>query len=308
MEGNREMIIRQLGEILTPELLCKVYELGIPAPSASAKELFDGFFGENPGRDDTLRALVFDSALIPLSKLPALLQPEIVDWLQILPEPSSNDFPLQALGLHYLLDQSTRICCKGINSRWPSSFFDPLALQLGKQLDALPQDKSPYKSAKWMQCGLTWQASALRASVLTTAHIHSELLSSQQRGQQLVEDLRNEVELFSGRECPYRSSDEADLQDAHGLPRLVFNPPSVSEHDDVDKYLFFSFRVDRVHLPVITKFSRYPWRNTSAGRVSTDEELRFIDEINHFGCQKPEVAEKIRKDVESGNWSPVTAS
>jgi hypothetical protein len=59
------------------------------------------------------------------------------------------------------------------------------------------------------------------------------------------------------------------------------------------------------HWPIIKRFGRYPYRNAIFGRVSTEEEGKWLDDTGHFGEASPEVAERIRKDVEKGQWTPL---
>ena len=50
----------------------------------------------------------------------------------------------------------------------------------------------------------------------------------------------------------------------------------------------------RLHLEIIERFGRFPHRNTILGRVSTAEELAFLDECEHrFGQPTQSPAETV---------------
>lgn len=55
-------------------------------------------------------------------------------------------------------------------------------------------------------------------------------------------------------------------------------------------------------------FGRYPYRNAIEGRISTPEELKWIEKIDHYAEAPPKIAESVLEDVEAGRWTPLGES
>lgn len=60
-----------------------------------------------------------------------------------------------------------------------------------------------------------------------------------------------------------------------------------------------------IHKPIIDRFGRYSYANGARGRDDTAEELHWLEEVDHFAQESPEVARQIKKDIELGVWQPL---
>ena len=138
--------------------------------------------------------------------------------------------------------------------------------------------------------------------------LHAEDLESQQIGLDLSEELRQAVEKRTEKNDPYRETRDDTLKDDLLFLREVVKGPPLDESEtsiSITNWTFWWCMILDSHWPIIKRFGRYPYRNAILGRVSTDKEKKWLDDTGHFGEASPEVAEKIREDVEKGQWTPL---
>ena len=248
-------------------------------------------------------------ALIALSQLsPDATLPDL-DLMSLLPEPTAKEFPQQCFGLQLLLDQASRILLPGIDARWQSGYFGPLGRQLAGQWYALPEEQRPYKWRRGQDMGITSFSYWVATQVMWAApFLHAEDLESQQIGLDLSEELRQAVEKRTEKNDPYRETRDDTLKDDLLFLREVVKGPPLDESEtsiSITNWTFWWCMILDSHWPIIKRFGRYPYRNAILGRVSTDKEKKWLDDTGHFGEASPEVAEKIREDVEKGQWTPL---
>lgn len=73
---------------------------------------------------------------------------------------------------------------------------------------------------------------------------------------------------------------------------------------DFTDFFFLVFRVFDAHLPIISEYGHYPYRNEAQGRDTMGKEKKYLKLTNDFG--KPQLSamevDKIRKQKEAGVW------
>ncbi|KAF5246291.1 hypothetical protein FAUST_1408 [Fusarium austroamericanum] len=299
-----------LSSVITPALLAQIAEGYLPFPkdkelsfsnvqSDETSEHFKKFCISSTAKD----ALIALSRLSPDATLPDL------DLMSLLPSPTSVDFPQQCFGLQLLLDQASRILFTGVDARWQSGYFGPLGRQLAGQWYALPEEQQPYKFERWQATGGTSFSYWVAIQIMWAApFLHAEDLESQATGLDLSEELRRTVEKHTGVEDPYRKTRDATLKDDLLFLHEVVKGPPVEEDGasiSMSTWTYWWCMILDSHWPIIKRFGRYPYRNAVLGRVSTEEETKWLDDTGHFGEAPPDVAERIRKDVEEGKWTPL---
>lgn len=263
--------------------------------------VMDYYFKDIPDQRPEFFKLAFAPAFKPLSTLGV---DAIPDLMQFLPAPDAPDFPSKAIGLMVLLDQGGRVLFAGTNKRYVGDYFDVLSQRLAHALFALPPHLRPDSTARLMQQGWSWEY-ALAASIwLVAPFVHSEHLADQEAHLAWCEGVRREIEERVGRKNPHRATAEEDDKDIYAFPRMLRALPDVSGMR-VDDFMFWIFKVFRVHAPIIRKFGRYPSGNGARGRISTEEELQYAKDTDYFGVMKDkDLIKQIREDVEAGRWTP----
>lgn len=259
-------------------------------------------FRGSPSTRPRLYELAFHNALKPLSTLGV---DNIPDLMQFLPPPESRDFPGQALGLTVLLDQATRSILTGVNSRYTYGYFDLLTQKLTRQLFALPASQRPDSMERLMAQGWSYDYALVARFWLMIPLVHSEHIEDHELHLALGEEIRKEIEQRTGTTDPYRATMEEDSKDIYGFQKVVMDAP-VEPGLQIDKFTFWMLRLLTVHTPLIRKFGRYCYRNTSLGRESTEEEVQYAKDTDNFAMLDDEEAiKKIREDVKAGRWSPL---
>lgn len=306
--------MKDLDTIITPSLLEQLSHARIPWPRQepiSGDALMESYFG---GEDDfTSRAAIAWPALLALSQAygPSRSSPSttVPDVTRFLPDPASATFPAQALGLHVLLDQSPRVLLRGADARW-TSWFDAVVRRLYDFLRALPEPQRPWARARWQ--GAAAGAGAAAASFeywfcvaweFNASMAHQESRAHQAASAAAMGSLRGEVEAFSGRRDPGRD-DAARRRDVYAFPRLI-EGVDLGRRWAFHEAAFFFIEVVEVHSPIIDRYGRYPYRNAIEGRDSSEEERDWLEKTHHFAEAAPDVARKVRQDVEAGRWTPL---
>lgn len=59
------------------------------------------------------------------------------------------------------------------------------------------------------------------------------------------------------------------------------------------------FTVDDARKPIIDRFGRYAHQNAIKGQMSTEQELQWIDKMDQSTETRPDIAKRMRKDVEA---------
>ncbi|EJD42704.1 hypothetical protein AURDEDRAFT_67349 [Auricularia subglabra TFB-10046 SS5] len=63
------------------------------------------------------------------------------------------------------------------------------------------------------------------------------------------------------------------------------------------------FMLYESHYATLKHFGRVPFYNGALGREDTEDEKRFLANINRMGCVTPETEKHIRADVQAGRWT-----
>lgn len=299
-----------LSSLITPALLAQIAEGYLPfsktdelnfseVQSDKTEEHFKGVCVSSTAKD----ALIALSRLSPDATLPDL------DFMSLLPPPTAADFPQQCFGLQLLLDQASRILFRGIDARWQSGYFGPLGRRLAGQWYTLPEELQPYKLQRWKDAGVTsfsyWVATQ---TMWAAPFLHAEDLESQQIGLKLSQGLRQTVEDYTGKKDPYRERRSVILKDDLLFLREYVKGPQLEEGESsisMTTWTYWWCMILDSHWPIIDRFGRYPYRNAVLGRISTEEEEKWLDDTGHFGEASPEVAERVRQDIEKGVWTPL---
>ena len=242
-------------------------------------------------------------ALKALSKLD--LSNIVESLLSILPQANSPEFPSQALGLLYLIDQGPRALLEGVDERWQVSVFDPLAIAFARKLHALPTKLRPYSKDRWLgEQGWDMPHWLLVQLWFTAVFVHSESKDDHKVAVELQEEMRLAIEQETGTTDPFRAGMEEDLKHPDlFFKRLMAGQPQGEVNMQERMYPFLN--ILWVHEPIINVFGRYPYRNSAAGRASTPAEEKFLEETSHFGEVEAEAAAKIKEDIDAGRWTPI---
>jgi uncharacterized protein (DUF924 family) len=292
-----------LSSLITPSVLKKVAHARVPYPkdqpidfNTAGQEIFSDEYLERNTRD------IVWPVLVALSKLGLSNVPDLFSFL---PAPTDPEFPEQCFGLVVLLDQGPRLFCKGIDGRWVG-YFDKLSYRLTDAWRALPAHQRPDSWARWRdEVGARIDHWAVARLFFTAPLAHGEILSYQEIAVTSNEHLRELIETHTGEVDANRAKREGILSDPLGFFRnLAIGPPKGGDVT-AQKFIFWLQMMMDSHYPIIKKYGRKPYKNAIEGRESTAEEVKWLEDVNHAGSAKPEVAKRIKEDVEAGIWTPL---
>lgn len=291
--------MKNLHAIITPSLLKQLGHARCPWPKTGP------ISGDAIMAEFVLDDLDFNShaasawpALLALSQ--AYGPSTIPDVTSFLPPPTSDAFAEQALGMHVLLDQCPRVLFKGVHGRW-TSWFDKVVRELYAFFNGLPEPQRPWTRARWP--GVSFEYWFCVAEELNASMAHQESRAHHEASVAFVEALRCAVEDYAGLRDPGRE-DVARWRDVYAMPR-VLRHVDLGRHWAFHEAAFFLIKVQEVHKPIIDRYGRYPYRNAIEGRDSTEEEREWVETTDHFAEAGPDVARKVRQDVEADRWRPL---
>lgn len=245
-------------------------------------------------------------ALRALSKLDLLSVPEEDrDILQqCLPDPSSTEFPEQALGCIFVLDQAPRTL-SGTDQRWCYSYFDVLSLGLARQLLALPPHLSPFSKARWtVELGATFGYWVVTRMWFTAPICHSESLVDHEVCHVLTEKVRKETESYTGTVDPNRANFAELLKDEFAYARWLPDGPTHGPGTRLEDFAYWYCIMMEVHKAIIDKYGRYPERNVPKGRQTRRDEVYYLENTKpYFKQTDPAIAKQLREDVLTGKWT-----
>ncbi|RFU26061.1 hypothetical protein B7463_g10266, partial [Scytalidium lignicola] len=212
-----------------------------------------------------------------------------------LPPPESKLFPEQALGLQLLIDQAPRLLFQGVNSRWVGGYFDIISLDLAKRFASMPDTLKAYNLNRWAGgVGATFGFWAVARFWFLAPLVYSESLATHDLADELIESTRLDIEKFAGKTDPYRSSKKELMKNVYGFPTIIKAGFPQKPDLKMEEFLFWLAMLLDLHYPIINVYDRYPYRNASLGRESTQEEKEWLDATDHFGEEGEEAAKKIR--------------
>ncbi|KAK7457765.1 hypothetical protein VKT23_010104 [Stygiomarasmius scandens] len=295
-----------LSKILTPAFYGEAYKLAFPwtpRPDGhiDVKWIADFYFRGIPDPAQEVYDAMHHQALKPISQFCPAVPDDLVSGVY-LPSPLNPIYPERVLSLLFVLDQAPRRLYggAGLNARYTFGYFDVLSHSLVKNL--LARGEFPDSTEALTKLGYSFEEALIRRMWLYTPLIHSENLADHDWMEAKTEAMRKEVEAYSGKADPYRATRGSDRKDPTLFSKLVTEGPP--KDIDFAGFMFWFYRVDDVHRAVISRFGRYPYRNTALGRVSTPEEEKFLEETNGFGQAKltEEEVQKLRKQREEDVW------
>lgn len=292
--------MKDLKLIINPALLEQLGRARVPWPRThhvSGKDIITNFITDEMPR----LYPAFEPAWPALKAISRAYGPDTIpDMSQFLPPPESETFPQQAFGMHCLLDQCPRVLFKNVDGRW-TSYFDKVTRKLYDFFFSLPGPLRPWSRERWPGATfeywlcISWEFNATMAHQESTADHETMVLHA--------ESLRLAVERYTGRRDPARD-DERTKTDVFAFPRIVSNV-DVGQEWLFHEAAFLCLEIEDVHKPIIDRYGRYPYRNAIEGRDSTDEEREWVEKTDHWAEASPDVAERVRKDVAAGIWTPL---
>ncbi len=259
---------------------------------------------------------LFLPVLQALSQL-GIEQVKKIDFLTtgILPDPEDPTFPEYALGLILILDQAPRTVFKGVDTRYSYSFFGPMAIKLIRRLKDLPPHLVPYNRDRWVrELGYPIDHWFFALFWFMAPITHSELLVDQEYQVTIWDSAKKDnMKINHGLSDPYAEALKGELgRDVLAFAREVEKGLPTEEELgrplSFGDYVYWFAMIFHIHLPIIDKFGRYPYRNGAVGRDTTEEEKDFLVKTGYWSCVDEEVAEKIREDLEKGVWSPLNTT
>ncbi|KAH8765767.1 hypothetical protein BGZ57DRAFT_528681 [Hyaloscypha finlandica] len=296
-----------LSSLLTPELFRRVFKNRLPWPIEKPldfKEVFTYVFRSDGGsHEEELRKIAWPT----LKALSTLGVDNVPDMMQFLPPPESRDFPEQALGVQLLLDQGPRALFEGMDARYIYDYFQYVARKYAQQLLDLPSALRIDSKKRWMEeLGASFDFWVMARLWLIAPVVHSEVLVDHELALSMGEDVRVEVEKFTGETDPYRAKRAELAEDIYAFGRMYLEGPPLENGVKMHQWFFWMWAVLDVHKPIIDKFGKYPYQDVAKGRESTDEEKEWtIVFQNGVDKSNSKVAQRIREDVVKGRWTPL---
>ncbi|KAF4211360.1 hypothetical protein CNMCM8980_009996 [Aspergillus fumigatiaffinis] len=170
--------------------------------------------------------------------------------------------PQDWLALIILLDQLPRNIYRGESSRIVFEFFDPLARTIALKAGeaGYPSGTSPFR---YRQGQRIW---------FYMPFIHAEDLDIQELARVKYEEMAEDFTRLLDGDATGLSADEAECR------RIL-----LENRARLEEQLKTHFRVQREHYDPIARFGRFPHRNVALGRVTSDEERKFLEEGKMFG-------------------------
>ncbi|KAJ5631527.1 uncharacterized protein N7484_011627 [Penicillium longicatenatum] len=163
--------------------------------------------------------------------------------------------PLTWLSLLLLLDQVPRNCYRGPESKTVFTSFDPLACEIAIKAISLGipvQNPIRYRLSYrfWFQMPL----------------MHSEDVGVHYQAVKVHEETARDMEAFLKAERGSLDEDERECFD------VLFQ-----KRDLMKGWLDNTLDFEKRHLVIVEQFGRYPHRNAALGRVSTEDEVNYLD-------------------------------
>lgn len=292
-----------LSKILTPAFYDKILRIHFPwdghVDVAFASKFY---FGGVPDNRRQVYEAYHEHALKPLSRI-FLATGSIPELRSYLPAPSDPKYAEHVLALILVLDQGPRaLYTQGLDVRWGLMFFDIMSQKVFKGLVA--EGALPDSIDTWLTLGYSFEDAMIRKFWIYAPLIHSEDPNDHKAVSGMIEQMRVDVEKYSGKVDPWRGTRDEDRNDTTLFRRLILEGPP----ETFPEFYFWLFRVFDAHRPISERYGRYPYNNTSMGRVSTEEERKYLEETKHF--HEPDLTDEqvkaLQEQVESGYWEPLS--
>lgn len=294
-----------LTKILNPALLQSILNYTFPWKGhVDVKYATKLIMARDPDNTPQVFDTVHFQALKPLSSL----RPAIPDLTRYLPSPADPVYPERVLALILLIDQAPRILYShGMDISWVYGYFDHISKQFVKTL--LASGAFPDSTRQWAALGYSFEDVMFRRFLMYAPFIHSEDAGDHVLVEGRLEEMRREIEAYSGQRDPGRDTRDEDRQDELLFSEMLFGmmkkgaPP-----DKFAEFFFWIFRLYDVHYPIVAKYGRYPYRNEGNGREFTEEEEEFMRKTKDMG-RSPMTEEEVRRTKEHilrGTWEELS--
>lgn len=160
------------------------------------------------------------------------------------------------LSLLLLLDQVSRNCYRGAESKLVFGRFDPLAEEIAVR--AIEQ-RVPTRSSnvRYRLAYRLWFNLPL---------MHSENLAVHELAVNQYDATEKDMEEFLGKDASVLNEDEKKCYTVLSIQREALNT-----------FLSTTLDVELRHKVILERFGRYPHRNQALGRVSTAEEIEYLE-------------------------------
>lgn len=210
----------------------------------------------------------------------------------------------------------------GSDTRYTFGVFDVLSFSLSQRLHSLPTHLRPDNKERRMKVlGYSFEHwLAVRLWFAAPFAHHEDIREGQEVSVSMMDELRREVAAYTSTTDPYQQEHDeivsgggdvtAFSRQALKTPGAVDDPEGTQKVDPslkLDEYVYWACNIFDVHMPIIRTYGRYPYRNSSLGRLDTEAEEGFLRNTKRFGCLDEESAKLIRQDVEKGVWRPLVA-
>ncbi|KAF9241680.1 hypothetical protein DTO013E5_6933 [Penicillium roqueforti] len=243
----------ELKQTLTPSLLDDVHKLWFNHLSCEEALILPGWseMGKWFSRDEA-----FDKACVT-QFCPALetIVGSRASASDILSEVSLSS-PMDWLSIILLLDQIPRNCYRGAESKLVFGRFDPLAEEI--VLRAIEEEvpiRSPY--LRYHMAYRIWFHMPL---------MHSENLAMHELAVKVHEDIARDVNELLARDASALTEEERKC-------RSILS----EKREALQAFLSNALDFEKRHKVIIERFGRYPHRNQALGRVSTPEEIEYLN-------------------------------
>lgn len=289
---------------LTNELLDRLFHLRFSWAKARKIdfELVKQWQGPLPSEiENALFELTWPTVCKLTTLKPTTMQPELVEaFVMALGHSLEPEFLPRAVALMMLLDQCPRMFhAQSTNARWVSDFFDPLTQNF---LTHLLSHTDILYFQSWSVLGYDIESYMVITSLIISAADHSESMARHDALRQIQKRRRAELELATGHSDTFAETLERNRNDTLAFPRFMRSEKPLLRN--VYDFLYLRMAIVDMHYPIIAKFGRYPWRNGNIGRLSTQQELQFLEDSDHFGDLDQDVKAQINADIAAGRWTP----
>lgn len=164
--------------------------------------------------------------------------------------------PLNWLSILLLLDQVSRNCYRGNESKLVFGRFDPLAEEI---------------AVRAIEAAVPTQSSEVRYRLayrfwFNMPLMHSENLAVHEQAIKQYEQTAREMDDFLDKDIAVLNEDERKCHEVLSNKR-----------DALRGLLSNTFDFEKRHKVIIERFGRYPHRNQALGRVSTPEEIEYLE-------------------------------
>ncbi|KGO77777.1 Tetratricopeptide-like helical [Penicillium italicum] len=168
----------------------------------------------------------------------------------------SPSSPMDWISLIILLDQIPRNCYRGAESKLVFGRFDPLAEEIALRAvnEEIPTQSTYFK---YRMAYRTWFHMPL---------MHSENLAVHEQAVKMHEDIARDLNGLLASDASTLTEEERKCQGV------------LSEKAEaVQAFLSNTSGFEKRHKVIIEQFGRYPHRNQALGRVSTPEEIEYLN-------------------------------